>query len=91
MDLGHELVKVGATLLLDRRFLKEEVHQHRLAAPDGTENIEAFRDFAAFAREEGKKVGPRRRRIICQPVREHLQLLDRERLGAVGRNLTLRQ
>ncbi len=43
VHVGHEGVKMGAALLRDRDGLDEEIHQHRLAAPDGAPDVEAAR------------------------------------------------
>ena len=43
MHLGHELVEMGAALVLDRAVVKEHVHQHGLAAADFAMNVEPAR------------------------------------------------
>ena len=41
MHVGHEVVEMHAPLAPDRHELEEHVHQHGLAAPDATMDIEA--------------------------------------------------
>ncbi len=42
VHLGHELVEVSAPLVAEGGGLEEQVHQHGLAAADGTKNVEAL-------------------------------------------------
>ena len=42
VNIGHELVEVGATLADHRTGLEEQVHQHGLAAADVAEHVEAL-------------------------------------------------
>ena len=60
VNFGHELVKVHAALLRDVGRLVEEVHQHRLAAPDGAMKIDPARRRARGPAEDGEKAGPHR-------------------------------
>ena len=52
MDLGHEGVEMHAALLRHIGLVEEEIHQHRLAAPDATPDIEPARRCIACTRPE---------------------------------------
>src|SRR4030081_2449431 len=52
MHLGHEFVEVGAALVGDRALLKEQIHQHGLAASDFAMNIEPARWRLVFVLEQ---------------------------------------
>jgi hypothetical protein len=45
VHVEHEGVEMHAALVRDRRRGEKQVHQHRLAAPDRTPQIEAARRF----------------------------------------------
>src|SRR5260221_1654180 len=40
VNVGHEFVEVRAALVLDRTVLKQQIHQHGLAAPHLAMNVE---------------------------------------------------
>jgi hypothetical protein len=82
VDLAHEDVEVGAALLLGRRGLEEEVHQHRLAAADRPHEVDAARAFLLAFSEQALQAA------ICRlggevPLQAH-QGVQRRALGRVG-------
>jgi len=52
MGLGHELVEMRPALVLDRARLKEQVHQHGLAAADLTIDVKAVRRRGILVAEQ---------------------------------------
>ena len=52
MHLGHEFVEMGAALVLDRALLKEQIHQHGLAAADLAMNVKPARRRLALVAEQ---------------------------------------
>ena len=91
VDLEHELVEMHPAFGRHRSAGEEQVHQHRLAAPDAAEEIEPRRRLGAPPRQpEALAPGTRRRRpVACQRVVQGLQLLDRDRLGRIHRQQPL--
>ena len=55
MRLGHEFVEMGAALVLDRALLKEQIHQHGLAAADLAMNVKPPRRRLALVAEQAAK------------------------------------
>ena len=76
MDVGHESVKMGAPLRRGFRRIEEQVHQHRLAAPDLAMDIEAARRLGRLRAEKAGKA-PRLsfRAIAPEPCAERVKLL----------------
>ena len=76
-------------LRLDRGGLEEQVHQHRLAAPDPAVEVEPghrllLQPVAAPAEEPEPDPLRLRRVVVGEPHREELQLLHRQPLRRVG-------
>ena len=57
VHLQHELGEMDAALGLDRDMVEEQVHQHRLAAPDIAPEIDALGGRRALAGQAGKQSG----------------------------------
>jgi hypothetical protein len=76
---------LGAALVLDRTVLKEQVHQHGLAAADLAVNIEAARRRAVLVREQpAEQALLAHRRVAGKPLLEIGECLDGLRLSGVG-------
>jgi hypothetical protein len=86
VDLGHEGVEVDAALLGDRGAVEEQVHQHGLAAPDRSPQIDAALalGLAAEQREAGLAG-------VVQIGLQPRQGVDGGGLGHVGLDLALGQ
>src|SRR5882672_82937 len=52
VHLGHEFVEMCAALVRDRALLKEQIHQHGLAAPDFAVNVETTWRRLVLVREQ---------------------------------------
>ncbi len=83
----HEGVEMDAALALDRCGREKQIHQHRLAAADRAENIEALRRWIGPARQAQALTptacplgGP----VIGERVGEAFQLLGGELLARIG-------
>src|SRR4029079_19558249 len=66
VDIGHELVEVGAALANHRTCLEEQVHQHGLAAADIAEHVDALVSVAALiaaAEQPAHRPRPTRRAV----------------------------
>ena len=90
MHLEHEAVEMDAALLRDRRGREEQVHQHRLAAPDRAEDIETRgrRLGRAGKPEPGAPAAlDGSRPVVGEGAREALQLLHRKFLPRVAHQL----
>ena len=89
MRLLHEGVEMDPALGRDRRGFVEEVHQHRLAAPDAAVDVEAepLLDLllapAGEAEQAEDRAPPFRRVVGPETNVQQLQLLDRGALGVV--------
>ncbi len=104
VHLGHEGVEMHPALPLHRRTVKEEIHDHGLAAADRPVEIEALGRLH-LAPAKAQPVFPathaRRGLITFQRVMQRLEFFDRQRLlriildralgaqGAVGRKRPL--
>jgi hypothetical protein len=84
----HEGMEMDASFAQVRHRAKEQIHQHRLAAPDGSAQVEAERDFDGSVGAEAKAgeptVKPGLRPIMEQCAVETLELFDRQLLRGVG-------
>ena len=88
VGLAHEGMEVHAPLAGHRRGLEEEVHDHRLAAPDRPVEIDAPRRLPTAVQERQAEAGLRQRVQLAFQAR---QGRDRSRLGHVGRDFAGRQ
>src|SRR4051812_2123071 len=80
MRLGHEFVEMGAALVLDRRVLEEQIHQHGLAAADLAMHVKPARRRVALVAEQPSQQAELLRRLVTrQPFLER-----GERLGSLG-------
>jgi hypothetical protein len=86
VNLGHEGVEVDAALAGDRRRLEEQVHQHGLAAPDRSPQIDAALALGLAAKQREARLAGRVQ-IGLQPR----QGVDGGGLGGVGADLALGQ
>ena len=85
MRLGHEFVEMGAALVLDRRVLKEQVHQHGLAAADLAMNVKpARRRLALVAEQPAEQAELLRRLVARKPLLERGECLGGFRLRRIG-------
>ena len=65
MDLEHKGMEMHAALFRDRRGAKEQIHQHRFAAPDRSPQIDPPRRLNSIAEPEpGEPAAPNRRHVI---------------------------
>jgi hypothetical protein len=85
MRLGHELVEMGAALVLHRRVLEEQVHQHGLAAANLAMHVETIRRHIALVAEQAAEQAELLRRLVAgQPLLESGERLGRLRLRRIG-------
>jgi hypothetical protein len=88
MRLGHELLKVDAALRRVVDGLEEQIEQHGLAAPNSAVEVEPLRRRSAAPRE-GEQIAEPRLAVLRQPIGKQLQLLCRQFLRGVRRELAL--
>ena len=88
VDVEHESVEMHAPLVGDRRRGKKQIHQHRLAAPDRTPEIDAARRLRRSLAEHEPRQQPAVRRagrlVVEQRVMETLQAGDGAKLRPIG-------
>ena len=89
VHVGHEFVEMRAPLALHVARVKEQVHQHGLAAADVAIDVQALDRPARFAaREQPAERGRFARQPVCgEPVLKRTQLLRQGRLRAIGLDL----
>src|SRR3546814_6739058 len=63
MDVEHEGVEMDAPLPLDSELVVEQVHQHRLAAPDRTPQIDAAQRLGLAAGQAPEQAAALRHRF----------------------------
>ena len=81
VHLGHELVEVQAPLRAKRRRLEEEVHQHGLAAADGTKNIAPLGRRLGAPEQGGEALAPS---PVPELLRQPVELLCGAGLCGIG-------
>ena len=85
MHVGHEGVEMDAALRLDLRGVEEQIHQHRLAAPDRAADIEAARRLGGLRAEQSREAARLGfRPVVFQFVGERVEFPDERRLRRVG-------
>src|SRR5690606_40591754 len=95
MPLLHETVEMDPTFRRDRCRVEEEVHQHRLAAPDAAVEIETRHHLLhepvtpPAEKPEADAFGPAGI-VVPKPVGEDLELFGGHHLGRVGIEPALR-
>ncbi len=89
VHLEHEGMEVHPPLLRDRCRREEQIHQHRFAATDGTEEIEPLRRRIGLdeAQPRAPAALPVPRLVVEQRARQALELLDGQRLARIGHQL----
>jgi hypothetical protein len=84
----HEGMEVNPPLARARHRAEEQIHQHRLAASDGSAQVEPERDLEGAVGAEAKAgepaVEPGLRLIMEQRAVKTLELFDRQLLRRVG-------
>ena len=85
MHLGHEFVEMGAALVRDRALLKEQIHQHGLAAPDFAVDVEAARRRLVLVGEQPAQQALLAQRLVAgEPRLEVGEGLGGRRLRGIG-------
>jgi len=85
VHLGHEFVEMRAALARDLTMLKEQIHQHGLAATDLAMNIEAaWRRFLLVGKQPAQQPCPAHRPVGREPLLEGGKRRDGCGLRGVG-------
>ena len=84
MDIGHEVVEMGAPLVGDGCGREEHVHQHRLAATDGAVDIEAAKRALRPRAEQAGQRAPACGTGLGQLFHEAVETGDEGALRRIG-------
>ncbi len=86
MNVGHEFVKVRATLVLDRTVVEEQIHQHGLAASDLAMDVETTQRDCVLVGEQALQQSAASGPVSGKPRLQRRESLDGLRLRRIGLN-----
>ncbi len=82
---GHEFVEMGAAFVLDRALLKKHIHQHGLATPDLTVDVEAARRHVVVVGKQPVEQALLAQRLVARkPLLKVGECLGGLRLRRIG-------
>jgi hypothetical protein len=85
VHVGHEFMKMRAALADDRGPFKEEIHQHRLSAPDVAPEIESLGRFGGLPRHQpAKRTRFRRAMEVGKRGLKRREALDDRKLSRIA-------
>jgi len=85
VHFGHEFVEMGAAFVLDRALLKKHIHQHGLATPDLTVDVEAARRHVVVVGKQPVEQALLAQRLVARkPLLKVGECLGGLRLRSIG-------